>query len=570
MRRFRLVVAVILALATVALLRYASHDTPRARARQTSVWAVSDLVTVRPDDAPTASNAVWDGKSVRLQAARNEVVAWQVALRPASPVAAGQVTLPVLTSDKARLPAEAVTAFTEHLLTVKVPSQESESKPALGQMGVGEFANQLLPLIPGDAKHGTFQAAAGRAAALWFEVVVPTDVAPGLYRGTLALTLMPGQKVDVPVELRVLALTLPRETHLRNWFYYGPEQLEGFYGAGGKAVESSFRRLAHDHRINLAPELYPPSDAARRAAWWSEQHPWIDGTAYEAGPCAGVAQPVVPIGLPDREQATVEAVARAAVAAAGEHGLGDRLLLYGYDEPNDREAYDAVRRIGRWVDDTVGDRLPLMVTESIAPQDPAWGSLEPAVDIFCSAQSSSSDMRRWHERGGKVWVYNGGLAGPGLIDCPLTGVAAWGPCAWRFDLDGWFQWDTLYWRQKHVGAEHLTDLYVEPLTFDETLKRRADGSLYPARDALRLNGDGVWFYPGEPVGLAGPVATLRAKAFRRGAQDYEYLWLLAQKGQRTRAGELARRLSTGRFSYETDADAWSQVRAEAARLLVGE
>jgi hypothetical protein len=53
----------------------------------------------------------------------------------------------------------------------------------------------------------------------------------------------------------------------------------------------------------------------------------------------------------------------------------------------------------------------------------------------------------------------------------------------------------------------------------------------------RINGDGTFFYPGqdnlfpaESRNLAGPLSSIRAKNWRRGAQDYEYLWLAKQAG----------------------------------------
>jgi len=144
-----------------------------------------------------------------------------------------------------------------------------------------------------------------------------------------------------------------------------------------------------------------------------------------------------------------------------------------------------------------------------------------------------------------------------------------GARAWRYGLDGWFMWDATYWRQKHYDLKQATDLYADPLTFDETKRVRDDGTPYPADWALRLNGDGVLLYPGDPVGVPGPVACLRMKAFRRGAQDYEYLWLLRQQGHGQAADAFSRRLSLGRGEYEANPDVWQQIRAEMADLLVG-
>ena len=43
-----------------------------------------------------------------------------------------------------------------------------------------------------------------------------------------------------------------------------------------------------------------------------------------------------------------------------------------------------------------------------------------------------------------------------------------------------------------------------------------------------LNGDAVLIYPGDFVGFDGPIPCIRLKALRRGSQDFEYMWLLAQ------------------------------------------
>jgi hypothetical protein len=568
LRRFRVILA-ILVLAATAILVSQFGPQPAAGPRRTRLWVVSDLAIVRPDDAPLSSSAVWDGQTITLAAGRNEVVAWQVVLRPARAVTDGKVSVEPLDSGQAQLPANCLQIFREHFLNVTVPSQETADKPAKGQLGRGEFPNQLLPLIPGDAKHGTFEAAPGRAAPLWFDLTVPEGAAPGVYRSTIHLTAG-GLALSLPLTLTVHPFTLPRATHWRNWFYYGPEQLAEFYGeAEAKLVEPEFRRLAHDHRLTLLPDLLPPAEPEARAGWWREWGPWLDGAAFDSGPCRGAGATCFPVGVPEPKEPAVKALARAAVEVAEAHELADKALVWVADEPNSAEAYDQIRRVGGWIKQAVGKRLPVMVTEQIGRDKPEWGSLEDVVDIFCSSKTTTVAMRRWHERGGWIWVYNGGLAGPALLDCPLTGVAAWGPCAWRFGLDGWFQWDTLYWRQKHVGATRATDLYADPLTFDETLKRDADGKPYPAAYAIRFNGDGVLFYPGEPVGYHGPIASLRVKAIRRGAQDYEYLWLLAQAGQRARAEAAARQLSTGRYQYETDPDAWVQRRAELAAALAG-
>ncbi len=44
-----------------------------------------------------------------------------------------------------------------------------------------------------------------------------------------------------------------------------------------------------------------------------------------------------------------------------------------------------------------------------------------------------------------------------------------------------------------------------------------------------MNGDGTLFYPGPPFGVAGPLSSLRMKAFRRGVTDNTLLTLYTRK-----------------------------------------
>ena len=577
MRRFRLVLLALLVLALFGAGRGLRPRAPQTASRPgLSVWVVGDTREVRHDTLPAGHGPLWDGRTITLSAARNEVVAWQVAIRPGSPVAGGRVTIGEFTGGAGKLPADACQAFRQHFLTVKVPSQLAADKPARGVLGAGDYPNQLLPLVPADPQRGVFDAAAGQTTPLWFDLTVPEDAQPGKYTSTLTLVLGARQRVVLPVALTVEPFSLPRATHLRNWFYYGPEQVAGLYGAEqGQVVEGQMRRLAHDHRITLTSDVVVPLDRARRLSWWAEAGPWLAGQAYTSGPCRGAGASLIPIGRPAAEdplapdEARVKAEVRASVEFLDSVGLLSRAFLFCWDEPGTPAQYAAIRRIGTWTHEASGGRLPVMVTAPVTPTRPELGSLGSAVDIYCSDRISSAEARYLREQGRQHWVYNGGLAGMPLLDCPLAGVAAWGPAAWRFDLGGWFMWDAVHWRMQHFGVSKITDLYLDPLTFDETRRQRADGSPYPARDAMRLNGDGVFFYPGEPAGHAGVVTCLRTKAFRRGAQDHEYLWLLAQAGHRRAADAFARRLATNRFEWEGDPDVWISVRREMAALLAG-
>lgn len=571
LRKLRAVLLVLVLGATGWFVtRFGRRGGPAPGTGPDAVWLVDDLVRIRGDAAAQTSNGAWDGHTLKLFAMRNEVVAWQVALRPSQSQPAVTVELDGLVSGDGKvISPKHVERFREHYLEVTAASQYSGEEPVPDSLGRGTYPCQLVPLAAG----ATVDAPGGQVSSVWFDVTVPEDAVPGSYQGRL--TVSGGTlQAAFDVVLEVLPLTMPRETHFRNWFYYGPEQLAEFYHAADEAtviaIEAKYQALAHRHRMSLATEAALDNGNFRWGAWWARFGPYLSGSAFKDGPCRQVGANAWPIAVSRHVgQEDFTAAAQSIVRFFTDRKLLHRVFYFAWDEPADAEAYEEIRRLGRWLDAAVGDKLPMMVTEQVSPQEPGFGSLLGAVDIFCSSKTSDPEMAMLRQRGKQVWVYNGGLGGAPYVDTPAAAVAAWGPAAWRFKLDGWFMWDATYWRQKHYDVKQATDLYANPLTFDETLRVK-DGKPYPAEWALRLNGDGVFVYPGEPVGVTGPVACVRMKAFRRGAQDYEYLWLLKQKGHGKLADTLSAKLSLGRQKYEVNPDVWRQVRRQIADTLVGD
>ena len=107
-----------------------------------------------------------------------------------------------------------------------------------------------------------------------------------------------------------------------------------------------------------------------------------------------------------------------------------------------------------------------------------------------------------------------------------TGVElrTWGTICWRYGLSGSFWW-----------AVDLSDRQ-NPMT----------KAIYNPRETRW--GNGVMFYSGARLpdigfpAMDGPLSSLRMKAYRRGLQDYEYCWLLAQKGKRAIADNAMQKL----------------------------
>src|SRR5204863_9538846 len=94
------------------------------------------------------------------------------------------------------------------------------------------------------------------------------------------------------------------------------------------------------------------------------------------------------------------------------------------------------------------------------------------------------------------------------------------------------------------------------------------------------NGSGQLIYRGAVQGYDGPIPSIRLKAMRRGLQDYEYFWLLAERaGKRTAADELVHTIVYKRpFGpaairdteiWKNDPNDWDHARDAAGERLTG-
>jgi len=139
-----------------------------------------------------------------------------------------------------------------------------------------------------------------------------------------------------------------------------------------------------------------------------------------------------------------------------------------------------------------------------------WSVSSQEAELSATPEAISSEKALGHKYG----IYNGYRPGMGAVitdaDAVEFRVMPW--IIWKYNIDQYFYWCINFWNDKNV--------FTDPLTYGE-----------------EENGDGTFFYPGqdylfipEDRGLHGPLSSVRAKNWRRGEQDYEYLWLARQAG----------------------------------------
>jgi hypothetical protein len=536
---------------TIGWLGVAMAIATPAGAGVASVWAVGDGDKVARDEAASplrSGNSAWDGHTVRLFGARNEVIAFQVVVQADDRgLAAVSVALPELRDGDARIAytppgtdpsmsaGRPIQLFSVGDMKVTESSHASwvwdPGSPAAPKKTVGW---QPVQLVPENARAGRggfpLRIAPGEIQAFWVEVYTGRGRPAGTYRGGLAVTA-DGRTVSLPVALQLFDFDLPDTNSLDIMAYFESAQPELYQG---RNLDAAYHRFAHRHRI----ELVHAYDQARVEATPGR----FSGADFEPaagyeGPGEGVGNRIVPLSFygPGPAFETKETAwprADAWMEFVGRRLLGARTFLYLPDEPYPAQ-YPRVRAYAELVrrNPGPGGKLPLFLTKAIVPE------LQGVPDIWCIPPQVLDLGAAAAERakGRSICFYNGGRPqGPTpIIDAPATEARAIAWAAFEHGIDLYFYWHIDHWR--HNGqkqGERNQDVWANPVTFDN---RGQPGK--PVEDQGFINGDGVWLYPGEEKlhpeedrGIAGPIGTVQLANLRRGLQDHQYLTLARRFG----------------------------------------
>lgn len=541
------------------------------------IWVAGPSHKILRTERPPAASGLYAARTseVIVYAARNEFVAFQVVLP--GPLRAVDAKPFRLTGPDGYV-LRHVELYREHFVPHPVLSQGGGDDPVRDCLWFDRrrrahdapraFPVQLVPLHA--PRYGApFDVSAGSNAVVWVDVFVPVDAPPGTYRGALDIG---GQQLRL--KLTVWNFTLPSVSHFPNWAYTGPEFIAWSFGKKHTEIRTmmpifnAYFEMAHNHRVCLAEGLV--YDIAAAAAPDRRYVDHYTGAAFSGPFAAGYGYELLPVEV-------------ACLPLIRKHDWFNRAFVYLDDEPHSIEDYRQVLRRGRDVAGADSGGLRRMVTEQFRPSRAEWPSLDPAVDIFCSVGASTSDVRAIEAAGNVAWTYNGGNGGSPYSDAPGPAMRAHAWAGFVTGTRAWYFWHGTYvvdkfnrWRDRtgelyRDPSRGLTELWTNPLTFDESTRPWKNGKRYPARWSLRLNGDGLLFYPGRDAGVDGPLACFRLKNLRRGTQDFEYLYLLEKMGRRDAALAEARRL-VGRkdadgLRYEPDPAAWDAARYRLGRLL---
>lgn len=491
---------------------------------------------------------------LQVNGAKGEWVDWQIVLT------AGNTDLddvrvesaPFRSPHKKVIPAPLL--FREHFIRIVKSSPRTALKP-------GWYPDALLPLqipsrlrLPGTPRYvgEPFTVKASKTQPLYAEIFIPRDTVPGVYEGFIKVTPRNTKPFSMKISLRVWNFSLPLSPSCQSDFG-GFNDVPLYHGMDPSSTDAYNLRMKYVRAL-MTDRLMPNMPQGAVAPTANDGTPYMSKVApvlkdYFVDQHANSLELYLPISDPlgkGRDRAI--RYLKGYYAYLADHGWGRYAYTYLIDEPNDRKAYEDVRELSKMVHEA-DPRILFLCTEQPIPDNPAWGSLIGAVNIWCPlwALWDNASIQERLDHGDKVWSYTALTQGKTPTpfwetDFPLLNyrIASWQN--WITGSTGLLYWSTVYWKKG-------IDPWTEPATYEN------------------YNGEGMLFYPGTEAGVNGPIESLRIKAIRDGMQDYDYFTILAKRKGRKYVNNLVRQVASDWNHWNADPNILLKIRNKIGEMI---
>ena len=402
---------------------------------------------------------------------------------------------------------------------------------------------------------------------LYVDVYIPEDVAPGIYSGAIQISAE-DTSAELPVTVEVWDFALPKgPTHENHFGGFWPVASYLGLEAGSDAfatIEARYAEMMAAHRINppLPQRLHPQISDDGTVVFAPEADAAITEFVNRLH-VTNIDIPRAPFGDhtgENREKAI--RFYRSWYAYLESKGWAERSYLYMLDEPNDPAAYDEVRRLGAVVHEAE-PRLRRLVVEQPYTQDPAWGTLDEGIDIWCPLFGfiDEPSVERVIAQGDDVWSYTALVQTAPPYHPAYETVKNDVPPFWELDFP-FASYRIAPWLNRRYHVTGL--LYWSAVHWSNPDRNPWDDPGF----RIRWNGEGYLFYPGNEAGIDGPVASIRLKNLRDGMEDYEYFAILDARGEQAAVDAIVREAVPTWGSWKQDSSVLQTLRRNLAQLIV--
>lgn len=549
--------------------------TPKATPVPPFVWATGPTERIGRTQQPVLRGDYFDRASgaIQLDGAVNETVGCRLSITATRQPAAGlQVAVGDLTGEGGIIRRGAVRVYRAWPVIVeRYPNWYLRTE---GRCEPREFPDALITVFdgargaPAEPTAGTrLDLLVGQTLPLYFELRIPTDARPGVYRGTITIRNDDGIDVHTPLILTVRDIYLRSDPPIAAIARVQLRPLVAAHcniDAGNlrlalrsdrarRLINRSFALLAEHgispHTDEVLPDLSLDRDGRVDFDWKTYDAvcgPLLSGEALSGGRPA-VAWPLpVDLTQPDPahfdgiESSSYEAVLVDALSKAAAHfealGALDRAFVR-FDYPRSANPTQAdIAQFRRLSELTRRADPRLAIASSMIPQsmrpfgwfEHVYADLSQEVDIWAppARYQYGPTLERLHARARRTWLmpdrppFSGSLA----VEAALTQPRS---LPWQAFLQG----------HEAVYLPHASDF--PPDVFNQ-----------PIADPQRAS-DRWLIYPGAFFGLDEPIPSLRLKSLQTGLAEAQLLTLLAEHGRAETA-----RLIAGSLIKACGADAY--------------
>jgi hypothetical protein len=395
----------------------------------------------------------------------------------------------------------------------------------------------------------SFDIAASSNQSVWADVYIPRTAPSGVYGAVLSVSENGSVTHQVPVSLRVRGFALPDAPSAKTMLYTSAGDIAPRYGSALTSTALANERLmAHRHKVSLIGD-----DANQTGTQPGPDYVSVlDGTFFTAahgyaGPGASTGQDVYSIGT---YGSLTEGSTQSELTGAFNgwetwfeaNSPKTERFVYLCDEVDCTESTPTLATQLSWWSalSGPGGKLHTLATQPLldapaALSDPTSGwpfsqgvsSAGTSTGGTTAADQAAANAVLAAEPTRRLFSYNGQRPGAGSGATEDDGVALreqpWGQ--FKKKIDRWFWWEATYYDDDQQGLGTV-DLFSSANTFGTASSDPTYGTTGGA------NGNGVFMYPGTDAlfpassyGLAGPIASLRLKHWRRGIEDVDYLTL---------------------------------------------